>query len=517
MPIRLLCAQPVVGVPLELFVPQRRGGGAAALSPRSVASSLSRSPSMEEASFLAGIDDVIEAEDGEETEGGTIGGSGGAGVGAPLGQVAAATMASSASSTSTPIIRWQRSPRGRPAHGDQGRGGRVCAYCGAAEGSLTLEAEVVRKHRNALQGFGQYCSALCLRAAWPRLRDLQAWVSALEQHGLHIEDLLDGQGGAGRPPTAPGAAARGAAEGGGKLQELAAAGPVILSGPGGARNQWQAVGVGRRYTPTIADIGRRLEASCEGETARTLLVLPPPPPAPPRQLLPLECDQLSMAPRHAAPLRVSVARSATRCERLAALAISWRARHRCCPARRGFTDPPVSGRSYNVLAELYAGERNGRPPRSTEKTAPRSTDRNRCEQPRTRTPTAPRPSPTGSSASGCCCASCLTSRRSRPPARQRRGRRRRSTRLAGPRLSAMETSPMCCVRRRRRRRRRLRPAGRAAAAAARGGAPSLAAGLEMAQLRGRGSSPRRGPSRGRGTWGGGRAPGVSILASVHID
>eukprot|EP01047_Picozoa_sp_COSAG01_P128922 COSAG01_NODE_58325_length_306_cov_2.874396_1_plen_80_part_01 len=80
MPIRLLCAQPVVGVPLELFVPQRRGGGAAALSPRSVASSLSRSPSMEEASFLAGIDDVIEAEDGEETEGGTIGGSGGAGV-----------------------------------------------------------------------------------------------------------------------------------------------------------------------------------------------------------------------------------------------------------------------------------------------------------------------------------------------------------------------------------------------------------------------------------------------------
>ena len=55
--------------------------------------------------------------------------------------------------------------------------------------SLRNKQAVVDKDRKSLRGFGQFCSPLCLRAAWPRIRDLQAWAEAVTKNGHSVKQL----------------------------------------------------------------------------------------------------------------------------------------------------------------------------------------------------------------------------------------------------------------------------------------------------------------------------------------
>ena len=54
---------------------------------------------------------------------------------------------------------------------------------------LRNKQAVVDKDRKSLRGFGQFCSPLCLRAAWPRIRDLQAWAEAVTKNGHSVKQL----------------------------------------------------------------------------------------------------------------------------------------------------------------------------------------------------------------------------------------------------------------------------------------------------------------------------------------
>ena len=74
-----------------------------------------------------------------------------------------------------------------------GRGTRLLMPCGVQSDrdspGLRNKQAVVDKDRKSLRGFGQFCSPLCLRAAWPRIRDLQAWAEAVTKNGHSVKQL----------------------------------------------------------------------------------------------------------------------------------------------------------------------------------------------------------------------------------------------------------------------------------------------------------------------------------------